>query len=490
MDRPINRLIYKINPNQTTIDNDPVDALSDGYGRQRVIIDGGSFNVAPGPTGQQTMALSQPVVIASNQSPIAITGSITASNPSVSNTGSTIPVSATMIGGSDGTNLRSLKVSAVGVLSIDGSASTQPVSGSVSISNFPGTQPISGTITSNIGTTNGLALDSTLSSLSNKFNSLGQKNSASSVPVVIASDQSSIPVSDSALFAKFGALGQAAMAGSAPVVIASNQSALPVTGTFFQATQPVSGAVTVSNFPATQPISGSVTANIGTTNGLALDASVAKLNIAQGAALGSNTQVLIGGSVSTSAPAYTAGQISPLSIDPTGNLRTTSTATVAGQVQVVGTAASGAAASGNPIPVAGKDGSGNIRPILTSTTGLTRTTYDYGSPPVSMWNSMLFSSFAAAGVAIKASPGVLRYFQFINNSGSAGNIHLFDRTTQPANGAIPMFVLAIAAGAAATLGLFEGGMPFNNGIYIAMSSTLVTYTAVASTAFTGVTIYA
>jgi hypothetical protein len=40
--------------------------------------------------------------------------------------------------------------------------------------------------------------------------------------------------------------GQAAMANSAPVVIASNQSAVPVTGTFYQATQPVSGTVGLS----------------------------------------------------------------------------------------------------------------------------------------------------------------------------------------------------------------------------------------------------
>lgn len=38
------------------------------------------------------------------------------------------------------------------------------------------------------------------------------------------------------------ALGQTTMAGSLPVTLASNQSALPVTGTFFQATQPVSAA--------------------------------------------------------------------------------------------------------------------------------------------------------------------------------------------------------------------------------------------------------
>jgi hypothetical protein len=73
---------------------------------------------------------------------------------------------------------------------------------------------VTGTVTSNIGTTNGLALDTTLSTLSGKFGSLGQKT----------------------------------MAGSAPVVISSDQSAIPVSGT--------------------------VTSNIGTTNGLALDATL------------------------------------------------------------------------------------------------------------------------------------------------------------------------------------------------------------------------
>jgi hypothetical protein len=43
-----------------------------------------------------------------------------------------------------------------------------------------------------------------------------------------------------ALNAKLAALGQALMAASMPVVIASNQSAVPVSGTFWQGTQPVS----------------------------------------------------------------------------------------------------------------------------------------------------------------------------------------------------------------------------------------------------------
>jgi len=73
----------------------------------------------------------------------------------------------------------------------------------------------SGSLTCNAGTnlnTSALALDATLSTLS----------------------------------AKFGSIGQQTMAASTPVVIASNQSAIPVTGVFFQATQPVSIAATVA----------------------------------------------------------------------------------------------------------------------------------------------------------------------------------------------------------------------------------------------------
>jgi hypothetical protein len=129
-------------------------------------------------------------------------------------------------------------------------------------------------------------------------------------------------------------VGQTTMASSLPVVIASNQTAVPVSGTFWQATQPVSGTVTANagtgNFTVVQATgtnlhavidSGTVTANIGTTNGLALDATLAKLTIAQGAALGSNTQALIGGSVTTAAPTYTTGQISPLSLTTAGEVR-------------------------------------------------------------------------------------------------------------------------------------------------------------------------
>jgi hypothetical protein len=55
--------------------------------------------------------------------------------------------------------------------------------------------PISGTVTANLGTIAGVATESTLSSIDTKLNSLGQKTMAASVPVVIASDQSTLPIS-------------------------------------------------------------------------------------------------------------------------------------------------------------------------------------------------------------------------------------------------------------------------------------------------------
>jgi hypothetical protein len=47
---------------------------------------------------------------------------------------------------------------------------------------------------------------------------------------------------DATITARLGTLGQKASAASAPVVIASDQAALSVTGTFYQATQPVSAS--------------------------------------------------------------------------------------------------------------------------------------------------------------------------------------------------------------------------------------------------------
>jgi hypothetical protein len=115
------------------------------------------------------------------------------------------------------------------------------------------------------------------------------------------------------------ALGQAAMAASVPVVIANNQSAVPV-----------SGSVTVSG---TATVSGTVTANAGTnlnTSALALESggnlatiqsNTAALDLAQNSNTSGQTGPLVQGAVTTGAPSYNTGKTSPLSLTTTGGLR-------------------------------------------------------------------------------------------------------------------------------------------------------------------------
>ena len=95
----------------------------------------------------------------------------------------------------------------------------------------------------------------------NPSNPNGQATMANSEPVVIASDQSAVPVSDNG--------GSLTIDGSVSVsnfpttqdVNVTNAS-IPVTDNGGSLT--IDGSVSVSNFPATQPVSGTITANAGT----------------------------------------------------------------------------------------------------------------------------------------------------------------------------------------------------------------------------------
>ncbi|WP_448510960.1 beta strand repeat-containing protein [Immundisolibacter sp.] len=74
----------------------------------------------PTTLGQKTMANSFAMTIASDQSAIPITGSITATNPSVSGTGSAVPAQATYIAANNGGNL-------VGVTNTSSGATKKPL---------------------------------------------------------------------------------------------------------------------------------------------------------------------------------------------------------------------------------------------------------------------------------------------------------------------------------------------------------------------------
>lgn len=145
-----------------------------------------------------------------------------------------------------------------GSVSVSNFPATQPISGSVSVSNFPSTQAVTGTFfqstqpvsasslplptgasTSSLQTTG----NTSLASIDTKLNSLGQKTSVNSMPVVIASDQSAIPVSGTITTSP-----NVNVHDGSGTTINSTSNALnvdvtntvPVTGTFFQSTQPVS----------------------------------------------------------------------------------------------------------------------------------------------------------------------------------------------------------------------------------------------------------
>lgn len=91
----------------------------------------------------------------------------------------------------------------------------------------------------------------------------GQAAMAASLPVVIASDQGAVPVSDGG-----GALtvdGTVAVSGSVAVTGPLTDAALratpvPVSGTFYQATQPVSGTVTIQDGGGAITVDGTVAA--------------------------------------------------------------------------------------------------------------------------------------------------------------------------------------------------------------------------------------
>lgn len=151
--------------------------------------------------GQATMALSVPVVIASNQS--------------------SLPVTVGNFPAATGLTDAELRATAVPV-SVSNFPATQPVSGSVAVSNFPATQPISA---ASLPLPTGAATEATLAAQSAKLPAtLGQKTMAASFAVTIASDQPGLPAASvpTALTVK-----QAAVSFSTTAVRLTTDAAAP-----------------------------------------------------------------------------------------------------------------------------------------------------------------------------------------------------------------------------------------------------------------------
>jgi hypothetical protein len=135
----------------------------------------------------------------------------------------------------------------------------------------------------------GAATESTLSAINTKLPaSIGQKVAAQSLPVVLASDQSSIPVTQS-------------------------------------------GTWNLTNISGT----------VSLPTGAATEASLARLTLSQGATLAGTFGPLNQAAVNTAAPTYTNGQVSPMSLTTGGALRA-DLSSLAGTVVATGNGVVGA----------------------------------------------------------------------------------------------------------------------------------------------------
>lgn len=182
--------------------------------------------------------------------------------------------------------------------------------------------------------------------------------------------------------------GQATMANSAPVVIASDQSALPISGTV---TATVSGVATAANqtngTQTTQINGGGNTATVTASSALKVDGSAvtqpisaASLPLPTGASTAANQAAVIGsaggGAAATnsllsgsqynsSAPTLVDGQQVALQSDTSGNLKVN---IAAGAVSNTANGNTGSAVPTQATQVGGSDGT-NLRAVSVDTTG-------------------------------------------------------------------------------------------------------------------------
>lgn len=179
-------------------------------------------------------------------------GGGSSSNPSVGTNGAIAPSSSTEVGG----------------IGLDGNlhAFTTDNSGNQNVNVVSSALPTGSATAANqaLQITQETGIHSDTTAINGKLNSLGQKTMANSMPVAIASDQSSIPITAASLPLPTGAATEATLSSLNGKVTVVNTGAVTISSALPAGANAI-GSVSVSNFPATQPVSGTVTANQGTS---------------------------------------------------------------------------------------------------------------------------------------------------------------------------------------------------------------------------------
>ena len=150
--------------------------------------------------GQKAMVASTPIVIASDQSAVPVSGTVTANI----GTSGALALDATLTSGTQKTKItdgiNDATVTVANALKVDGSAVTQPISAAA----LP--------LPAGAATEATLATRLADATFTGRINTLGQKTMAASTPIVIASDQSAVPISAASLPLPTGAATEATLA--------------------------------------------------------------------------------------------------------------------------------------------------------------------------------------------------------------------------------------------------------------------------------------
>jgi hypothetical protein len=298
--------------------------IAPGTAPSDAFVIGGVYNSsAPSPTNGQTLALQQDSSGNLNVNIKAGAGS----GGTASSFGSTFPATGTAIGAiSSGGNMAGLNLDASGYLEVN--LKTPIPAGTNAIGSITNTA-----FTANAGTnlnTSALALETggNLATIATDIGDLivaqGSTTSGQVGPLVQTATTTSAPTYTTAktnpLSTDTSGNLRVSVLNTPAVTLASTTitGSVAVTGTFYQATQPVSGTLTVNT------ISGFAT-SANQTNGTQIasiqDLSGNLLQVAQGSTTSGQTAPLVQGATTTSAPSYTTAKTNPLSLDTAGNLR-------------------------------------------------------------------------------------------------------------------------------------------------------------------------
>ena len=289
--------------------------------------------------------------------------------------------------------------------------------------------------------------NTSLSSIDGKLSSLGQKVKATSVPVTIASDQDTLVVSDGAgsltvdgtvtsnIGATNGLALDATLTGGTQKAITrggakGGTSAADVTSTAIDVDHQ---ALDIADGGGSLTVDGTVTSNIGTTNGLALDATLTG---------GTHAAIVRGGAKGATAAA------------------------------TITSTANGADHQGlDVIELLGAAAEDNTNGVIAGQTKLLA---------VNTYSPSLATNLGAntAGVA-KASAGNVYAVTFSNENLVARFLQLHNKATTPAAAEAPIYSFYVANGASRTIGaefFLDGGANFATGIGWAWSTTKATFT--------------